>query len=923
MPSSEPQQSAPVDAVASSLPSPSSADIASEDDLLPNDTADSSDTVSPSDPPQSISVEPVTKSDPPPSVGIASNDDALSDDSLPPKTEASPRQMPNNSDVLSDYESDLDAEAEETVKPVTSNPTDKEKDKSRLAREEAVEAANSKNEQTAARNAKLRKNVEKVLQAVGEKSGVFGYGQTARAKAEVFVEDTIAAGEIPEASQQIKLKSSAATAAKTLIASLTTIWEARAVPFVCKQLPEELSDLSGRTVASAAVGVLVAISLLPSLFSGGPSAPKQKTAEVQKIESETAALEKKLNRSRTSTYSSASRSPVFPPDDGPITPPKPPLRPSPPPPPVVATKPVPPPAPAPPVLPTPPVTPPQPEPNRIKEVTPEMTLSAVRKKLGTNSALVLSASFDSLYAEPTVALQVSKAFHSLPAGEQRRVAELALQACRGLKYERVTFTEEGSSRQVAQAGIDVDLEDETENLRAQVGSLIERSDMLAVQANQDEAQISSLNARIDEERSSFENERQTYEKSIASLRKENASLSDDLMEANDDIARIPDRMELEKRTLEAEENSSKMSSTVEMTSIQLADARKDEAVAQQTEADAIEKMKATVIEKNNAIKEAEARVMQIQKDAEARAEASIAQARKEAASVVQSGNEKVNATVVEKNSAIQEAESRVLQIQKEAEARAEASIAAAKKEAASVTKSAEDRVRVAQEQMAASEKMATTKLEESSKAYDAQLTEQRVANEKELQSLQSQFKLKMDILQKNADTELASYRKDTNNTIASLKKENKSLEDSLATERDNTAKSLERIEAKATKAEEKALKVREGLEKRITQLQARLTGSADSKAAEKGDSRSTESESTLKGFLQKEKEQSSQDISTTERDIVGNLDKVESKAVQSEESPSKEGGGLGNRFARLQAKWGGGDASKSVDNVPESDPVAP
>lgn len=750
---------------------------------------------------------------------------------------------------------------------VSLNLSPEQKEKARSARKAAAAAAQKKNSATIKRNEKLLANVGKVLIAVGERTRTIELGRTARARAEVAVNKAIADGEAKSAPRGVRLRASAASAAKSVVNNISKTWNDRVVPPIRQKLPKELGDVPSPALASAIVGAFVAIVLLPNLFSG----PVKKAPEVAKLDKDTAALEKKLAReSERLTPRAMQKSPAekefFPSDDAS----KPKARSGR----AIKQAPQGPPLVAPPTStpnpkaetpkaetpkqnmsnsvtpkPEPPKSPPmqtQPERILLKDVTPDLTLSTVRKKLGGNGNLVLSASFDSLYAEPTVALTVSKSFHDLPAPEQRRIAEVALQACRSLGYDRVTLTEEDTDRQVAQAGIDVDLEDETENMRAEIASMRATANRLAIRAADDEMTIGRLNSRLEEGRSLLAKKEADYGRNVAALRKENSELANDLEEAKDELAKMPDRMELERRTIEAEEKSDKMSNSVEMLSLELAKARGDEQTANQNAAQAVARADATSAEKDRAVAAADARSEQLRKEADARADDAIKMAQKEAKDSVDAANELVR-VAEEKLQAVQkEAEGKtrdmtgmfnkqladektarvkdVQAAQKEADKLANDAITKAQKEAKASIEQAESRAKQAEDNLAATQKDAAAKLQEQSATLDKQLKDERAAREKDAQSASKKFETMMDDLQKKAKADLDAAQRESDQKVSNLTKEAKSTQAALMKERDQAIKETEKSISRAQKAADKAARDRDGLMKQIEKLQAKLKG---------------------------------------------------------------------------------------------------
>lgn len=822
------------------------------------------------------------------------------------------------------------------------NLSDEQKAKARAAREAAESAAEKATARKADDNKKLRENLSRLFTTLGEKTRAFELGGKARDRSESLVESAITKGKEKDISQQERLKASAATAAKSVVAAITTQWQEKVMPFVRKKLPEEFADISASTTASVALGAVVSILLIPSLFSGGSS--KIKTAEVKKLEAETTALEKKLDQQARLRSQSSKPKTVFPSDDktepskslsvpstksklpASTTPTPSTVTPSPAPPPIA-----PPPIPEKPLVPPRPVTPAQPQTEllRLKDTTPDVVLSAIAKKLGTKGDVVISASFDSLYAEPTVALQVKKSYHSLSVSERRRIAELALQACRSLGYDRVTLIEEDSERQVAQAGIDVDLEDETENLRAEVRTLKNTSDRLAIKSNDDEMEISTLKARLEEERNEFSTQASKLERSIAALRKENSALSDDLNEAKEEIARIPDRLELEQRTLEAEKQSEKLSYTVEMLSSQLTKARSDEASAKEAKDSAVQEARKAEAEKQEALASVNARITEAQKEAESKAAKTIGAVKDEA---------NTSAKVAE--SKVREMEERMQTSQRESEDKLKAALSAAGKEKDSAIEEAQRNVTEIKSKLESAQKEAATKLQDTTSSFEKQLSDERAASSKQLQETKNRYeamlaesekkaKANLDTVQKEADDRLATSNKDAKTKQDKQAREAKSIQESLSKERDDLRKELEKADARAQKAAAQSAKEREGLEKQIAKLQAKLKNNENANSSRTEVSPSSISSSTAP-VLTKVGEKNPVPTPSLKQDAVAKPvdapknDKIETSETSNgnlpaqERSTSSDAESNESQFTRLQAKLFGGNAVKKTTEAAET-----
>ncbi|CDF36912.1 unnamed protein product [Chondrus crispus] len=517
------------------------------------------------------------------------------------------------------------------------------------------------------------------------------------------------------------------------------------------------------------------------------------------LDADTAVLEKRLQRDRSSpsSYSASSRSSagrgVFPPEDktpalpkaaevskpAPLTPkaaePKTQSF-------ADSTKPA---APStsavtlqkPPESSTPPVTSPkpqtQPEPLKKVDVTPPLVLSTVSKALGSNAGIVSSASFDSLSADPTVVLEVSKAFHRLPDAEQRKIADTALKATRPLGYERVSFIEAGTGMEVAHAGIDIDLEDEEENLRAQLAATRKQGDKLASANTNQEAEIDTLKTRLDEERDEFVAKRIELERQIKNMQQENGGLLADLAEAKEEISKMPDRLALEERTVEAEKKSEKLTDTVEMLSKQLTVARDDEARAKQVEQESLQAVKQAEKVKSDALASVAGEIEQAKDNANRKATQDIAEARQDAQTAMEASNKRVSE--IENSAAVAQRES-------------------------------------------------GKHLEDTTRSYEQRLQEEQKAKSVEVKSIQDKYEGLLVDMQKKASAELEAFQKEADKRMEASMKEANARLSSMTKERDQAAKETAKVESRLEKDSMKAARERDGLKAKIAKLEAKLKG---------------------------------------------------------------------------------------------------
>lgn len=683
-------------------------------------------------------------------------------------------------------------------------------EKAKAARTAALKAEEEKSRKKKERTRSFLANTEKIFVNLGNKTGVFKLGERARMSAEGIVQDAIALGQKEKPSQQEKLKASAATAAKSVVDTVVKGWEEKVVPQVRAQLPDEYGSVGNKALASVALGLFVAIALLPSLFGGKP----QESPEKKKIEAETATLERKLGKERAlSSYRSrpASQNSIFPPDDEVASPkskspmrrktessPTPgkaeapsgkvaedtrsqtgatePVKPS------VATPPaatVVPPSGAPSAPPAAELSPkPQTQEEILKpvETTPAMVLTAMSKALGSNAGLVSSASFDSLEAEPTVVLKVSKAFHQLPVEQQRVIADKALKASRTLGYERVSFIEVNTEMEVAHAGIDIDLEDEVDNLRAELIATRRQTDRLSMQSSRNEAEVEALKNRLAQERDEYASARGVLESRLLNLQRENMGLIDDLEEVKQEISKMPDRVALEERTVEAEKRSDMLSDTVDMLSKQLTKAREGEAKA----------------------KEAEANSLRAAKDAE-------------------NARDETLASVTEK----------IERAQEEANGRATSDILSAQNEAKAATDLANKRVKDTEDILANSQRESGQVLEETKASYEKKLVAARESRDKETTSIQDKYEAMLKDVQRKAQADLDAFRKEADKKLEQALKEAKATATSLTRERDQAIKATEKAQSSGQKALAKVNKEKDSLQAQIAKLEAKLKNEAN------------------------------------------------------------------------------------------------
>ena len=661
-------------------------------------------------------------------------------------------------------------------------------EKAKSARAAATKAAEEKQKKREKNTKDILQKAETVLQKVGTKVRFFELGEKTRAKAEEIVENTISTGTQEKATSQERLKGSVASTAKTLVAKLTETWQKTLAPKLRDTLPDGFGDLSDKTIASATVGLVFAIILFPTIFSGG--GPSKETVKKQdKINEETAAsLEKRLTKNKKVSSTYGRKESVFPQDDlNEFTPPKsskkqsqiPETKPSPPsvvPPtsnevskptiPIETPRPNP---PMPPVTTAPKVE--AVKPINPADVTSTMVMTAVTKTLGSNASLVSSASFDTLAVEPTIILEVTRGYHQLPVVEQKKIAKQILDSSRKLGYESVSIVEKDTGFEVAHAGVDIDLEDEAANLKAEISALRKTSDKLAIDNANEKVELGKIQERMDEERDEFGKKQMELENTIKNLRTENSALSMDLNDAKEELAKVPDTLLLEERTIEAEKKAEKMADSVEVLSIQLSKARSDEATAKKAEADSIETM---------------------------------------------------NVAIKEKEAALASITGQINKVKDEAEKEASDAINANKQESKLLVEEAEKNAKLSEQKRIDSEKQAAAKLENTTKDYEKRLEEGKADKEKEVQTIQSKYEAMLDEVQRKAKAELDAFQQEADKRMTAAMKEAKATADALTKERDQAIKATEKSNVNAEKAAAKANREKDNLQSKIDRLEERV-----------------------------------------------------------------------------------------------------
>lgn len=762
------------------------------------------------------------------------------DEQLSTKNQSETETEPEKEPVVSSTDKPVESAEEDSLNSLKVELTPEQIEKAKAAREAAESAAAQASEAAAKRNTTIRMNASKVFTALGERTRTFELGKNARAKAEVYVARVISEAENKEVEAGVRIQGKAAKVAKQGVDKVTGLWEKKAVPAIQTQLPKEFEDVQAKTLASITLGLFVAFVLAPSLLFGGVGKKVEQVKKVAQLDKDTTSLQKKLAKvdsSISSRNSAPTSKSAFPPENDTVVNPrvaqprKTITTPS-------STTSTPPPSTKPDSLLSSTTTAKTSDPNVIlkqtttassvkekepimlKDVTPEMALSSVTKKLSTKGSLILSASFDSLYEEPTVALTVSKGFLKLSNTERRLVAEKSLQGVRSLGYERVTLTVEGSDRQLAQAGIDIDLEDETENLRTEIKAMRNQSDTLAIKNSKAEATIDGLNERLEEERDEIGKLRLEYNRNTATLRKENSDLAEDLIEAKDEISKIPDLLELEKRTIEAETVADKMSNSVEMLSIQLSKARGDESASKEAVVQANVKVETAAREKGQAIGEAEQREKTGVEEAKKLADEKIMTMQKQVEVLTNEADMKVKKSEEQLQIGIKNAENKTEEVKTSYEKKVVEIQGEKEKEVTSVSKKYEAMLDELNKKVQADIELQ----KEVQITTEKKLTQEIADKEKEISAVEKKYGKLLEEEKKNGMAAIDAEKKAADSMAAQLTKDAKAAKLAVEKERDLVLKEKAKVEATARKDAEKTEKEKTSLQKQIEKLQAKVKG---------------------------------------------------------------------------------------------------
>uniref|UniRef100_A0A7S1TJ85 Uncharacterized protein n=1 Tax=Compsopogon caeruleus TaxID=31354 RepID=A0A7S1TJ85_9RHOD len=449
---------------------------------------------------------------------------------------------------------------------------------------------------------------------VGEKVGVFDLGVKARTKLEAAIDE---AEKTEPVTSSDKLKRSAARAAKQLGATASTTWTSKILPTIRARLPGPIKDLSDTSLTAIAVGFVVGVVLLPSVFGDGraPPAPEKKA-----IDDQTARIRSKLKEPTISTPSSIAERPnttgVFPPErnqkvtEVPVAP-----RPS-----TSYTRPQ-----------TKPVadgsesgvsaspsnekkpvssenqkpvssedrktvsseasststTAVAPASTQVPKPAPPVSkptavpsgdlVGIVRKEVGPQQNLILSAVSDSL-ADSTVQVEMAKEFSSLPRDSKIDIVKRALKAARSAGFENVSFVNRAGDT-VASAGIDVEFSEDRLRDRSELRALQKEKEALAADNSSLRTATDVLQNELEQTNDSIVSMKEEYNKSLASLKKENLSMSEQIQDLTKEVGQMPDRAALEARVIDAEKENVRLTDAVDALSRQVGRARDAEETA--------------------------------------------------------------------------------------------------------------------------------------------------------------------------------------------------------------------------------------------------------------------------------------------------------------------------------------------------------
>lgn len=733
-----------------------------------------------------------------------------------PKAEEEVEKPAMQADVVTDAETDGLATPAETEEAPVGVKMSEERIAAAADRREAAAQADAADASAAAeKRAALYKRAEATVQLLAEKTGVVTLGMKSRVALEERVDRIVneedEAGEGGDESAassskaQRKLSRTAGKALRSLGTAIAAQWEARVVPLVRKRLPPEAEGVDSKAIASAAVGAVTAVVLLPALFSGGgqkvDKALEKDTAQLRgrlersskpakpsKTDDATTAAAQKLldRRARTEERIFPKVEPVPEALQAPKQTPKPMPRPEAPP--ATVTPPA---AVAPQAKVAPPTETPKPAPAKPVEpakpaepsqATPSQVRLAAEKAFGSKSSLIAGASFDSLAETPTVAVEVTPAFGRLPLSEQRATALAALQGARALGFETVAVVDAGSGSELARAGIDVSVADERAGLRAELKSTRERAEKLAAAAADAETERDAARTLLLDEREKFAEQRAGEQKELADAHAQAEAVLSELKDAQAEIASTPDRQELELRTQAAEKTAEDMGNAVETLSRQVVVARDAQVAAEAAMSQADVAAKEARAAADVAVKEADARVVSVREEATSAREAVVGRVRAELSAQVEAA-EKAQAA----------AENILSEVKADAAKSLEAANAAAAQELSSVLAASEKAAGIASQEaessLAQAEKTFAQRLDDLKKEAQARLDSAMGEADKRVAGIRDETKAAVQAAEKREREAVKEAKGATDRVTKELRK--------VSRERDGLVKQVEKAKAKA------------------------------------------------------------------------------------------------------------------------------
>jgi hypothetical protein len=226
-------------------------------------------------------------------------------------------------------------------------------------------------------------------------------------------------------------------------------------------------------------------------------------------------------------------------------------------------------------------------------------------------------------------------------------------------YEAISVVEAGTDAELVHGGIDIDLEDETANLRAQLQAVRARADKLAIQSSASEVDVDALRHRLEEEKSAALEKVSNLEGLLKVNRAENLALASEIRDAREELSQMPDRVLLEQRAEAAEDQTRKLESTVEMLGRQVVKARDAEMSARTSAQDALAQSTAAIAEKEEALSKVDDRINAATVSASAAADEQVSQYRKQMDIALAEQKASIAAAETSKARALQDADKKV------------------------------------------------------------------------------------------------------------------------------------------------------------------------------------------------------------------------------------------------------------------------